>query len=80
MISIGKQLKEELKRQRRSVTWFAQELGYTRESVYKLFQKKSLDTHLLHRINLILKCSLFDDYVEEAKKMIDQQKMKEAST
>ena len=54
MKSIGILIKEELEKQERSVSWFARKLACDRSNVYRLFQKESIDTHLLARISLNL--------------------------
>ena len=56
MKSIGILIKEELEKQERSVSWFARKLACDR-----LFQKESIDTHLLARISLILNRDFFSE-------------------
>ena len=52
MVHIGQLIEQELRRQRRSVSWFAKELYCDRTNVYKLFRKESIDTLLLYRISV----------------------------
>lgn len=59
MIHIGQLIEQELYRQERSVTWFAQKLYCDRTNVYKIFKRKSIDTELLLRISVILKTDFF---------------------
>lgn len=54
MKTIGELIKEELKTQERSVTWFARKLSCDRSNIYRLFQKHSIETDLLIRISVIL--------------------------
>ena len=54
MVHIGQLIEQELRRQRRSVSWFAKELYCDRTNVYKLFRKESIDTLLLYRISCVL--------------------------
>ena len=54
MDSIGILIKEELEKQERSVTWLARKLSCDRSNVYRLFQKRSIETDLLIRISVIL--------------------------
>lgn len=61
MEHIGKAIKGELERQERSVAWFARQLSCDRSNVYRIFQKESIDTHLLIRICVILKYNFFAD-------------------
>mgnify|MGYP002624723440 FL=1 len=58
---IGNLIQEELKRQGRSVTWFAEQLFYTRPHIYKIFSKATIDTGLLQRISRILNHDFFQD-------------------
>lgn len=62
MIHIGQLIEEELHRQERSVTWFANKLYCDRTNVYKIFKKQSIDTDLLLRISQILNKDLFLPY------------------
>ena len=59
MKPIGELIKEELKSQERSITWFARKLCIDRSNVYRLFQKNSVDTDLLTRISLVLNRDFF---------------------
>ena len=65
MIHIGSLIEQELRRQDRSVTWFAGELHCDRTNVYKVFKKKSIDTQLLENICIILRHNFFLDYAEK---------------
>ena len=71
MVHIGQLIEQELRRQRRSVSWFAKELYCDRTNVYKLFRKESIDTLLLYRISCILSHVFFkyytDDFVSDNK-------------
>ena len=44
MKPIGKLIKEQLKAEERSVTWFSRKLSCSRANVYKIFDKEYLDT------------------------------------
>lgn len=61
MIHIGKAIKEELRRQERSVTWFARKLYCNRQNIYDIFKRESIDTTLLRRISNILDYNFFKD-------------------
>ena len=71
MVHIGQLIEQELRRQRRSVSWFAKELYCDRTNVYKLFRKESIDTLLLYRISYVLSHDFFkyytDDFVSDNK-------------
>ena len=65
MKPIGELIKEELKRQERSVSWFARQLCCDRSNVYRIFQKNSIDTNILTRISIILHRNFFKELAEE---------------
>ena len=65
MINIGERIKKELLLQERSVTWFAKKLGCTRMSVYRIFEKQSIDTQQLIQISKILERDFFIEISEE---------------
>lgn len=64
MVHIGQIIELELRRQRRSVSWFARELCCDRTNVYKLFRKESIDTMQLFRISKILSHNFFTYYTD----------------
>lgn len=64
-IPIGELIKKELKKQGRSVTWLAAELGYSRGHLYRLFAKNWIYTDLLYKISRMLKHDFFKYYSEE---------------
>lgn len=61
MKTIGELIKEELKRQERSISWFARQLSCDRSNVYRILQKNSIDTNMLARISTILNHNFFED-------------------
>lgn len=61
-LHIGRLIEEELRRQERSVSWFARKLCCDRTNVYKLFRRSSVDTELLLRISQILHQDFFRHY------------------
>lgn len=65
MIHIGKIIECELKRQERTVSWFARKLYCDRSNVYDIFKRRSIDTELLIRISLILNYNFFALYDNE---------------
>lgn len=65
MIHIGHLIETELRRQERSVSWFARKLCCERTNVYSIFRRRSVDTDLLLRISQILKHDFFTVYREE---------------
>ena len=65
MEPIGLQIEEELRRQERSVSWFARKLCCNRQNVYDIFRRTNIDAELLLRISLILGRNFFDEYAEK---------------
>ncbi len=61
MLNIGQEIKNELERQERSISWFARKLGCNRMTVYRIFSKNSIDTMMLIRISKLLNRNFFDD-------------------
>lgn len=68
MIHIGLEIKAELERQERSVSWFARKLSCERTNVYSIFKRKSIDTDMLTRISRILQRNFFELYDNEVDK------------
>ena len=64
-LHIGHEIQQELRRQERSVTWFARRLACDRTNVYRIFDKESLDTRLLMRISTILQRDFFALYSQQ---------------
>jgi len=58
---IGNRIRQKLKEQGRSVTWFARQICCTRTNVYKIFGKSSIDTDMLERIGRVLGHNFFED-------------------
>lgn len=65
---IGKLIKLQMEEQNRTVSWLAHELSYCRTNIYKIYDKKSIDTDLLLRISSILEYDFFAAYSEEFQK------------
>ncbi len=64
-IHIGKEIKAELNRQERGVTWLAAKLHCDRTNVYNIFKRQGIDTRLLERISIILRRNFFSLYCQE---------------
>ncbi|MGM9766881.1 MAG: helix-turn-helix domain-containing protein [Candidatus Cryptobacteroides sp.] len=56
---IGKLIKEVVRRRGMTVVSFAEQLSCSRANVYKIFDKKSIDTDMLMRICAILQYDFF---------------------
>lgn len=69
-VHIGRLIQSRLKEDGRSATWFAEKLHYSRNNVYKIFEKQNIDTELLLRICVILDFDFFryySHYINEIK-------------
>ena len=64
-IHIGKEIRTELHRQERGVTWLAGKLHCDRTNVYDIFKRQGIDTRLLERISNILHHNFFALYCQE---------------
>lgn len=63
-IHIGNRIREKLDEQGRSVKWFSDRLGCCRDNIYKIFQRKYIDTGLLLKISRVLDYDFFAEYSE----------------
>lgn len=61
-INIGMAIRDELKKQERSVAWFARQLGTNRMACYRIFESYSIDTYMLQRISKVLNVDFFAIY------------------
>lgn len=67
-IHIGRLIRVQLKSDERSVSWLAREIGCTRNHLYKIFNKPSLDSDLLLRISKAMHFNFFQFYAAEVLK------------
>ncbi len=67
-LHIGHVIKNELKNQGRTITWLSKQLGYTRQNLYKIFERKWIYTDLLYKISQIMHYDFFQHY---SKKLYD---------
>ncbi|MBR5475272.1 MAG: XRE family transcriptional regulator [Bacteroidaceae bacterium] len=67
MVHIGEEIRKELHRQERTISWFARKLFCDRSNVYDIFKRKSIDTALLMRISNILEYDFFSYYTDSLK-------------
>lgn len=68
MIDIGPIIKQKLKERKKTIVWMAENLSCSRTNVYKIFNKRSVDTADLLRISDILDFDFFELYSKELKK------------
>ena len=64
-IHIGKIIKEELRRQKRTNQWLAEQLSINIRTVNKIFLKQIIDTEQLFMISHVLGKDLFKLYSEK---------------
>ncbi len=61
-IHVGKKIKDELYKQGVSVSIFAKKINRSRNVVYDIFERESIDTELLYKIGKILSYDFFSLY------------------
>lgn len=61
-IHIGLLIQTQLKADQRSASWLAREIGCSRNHLYKVFRKPSLDGELLLSISLAMNFNFFQYY------------------
>jgi transcriptional regulator with XRE-family HTH domain len=64
-IHIGKKIKEEFYKQGHSVSQFARKINRSRNVVYDIFERESIDTALLNKIGILLRTDFFSLYSEQ---------------
>ena len=64
-LHIGQLIQEQLKTDQRSVGWLSRQIPCTRNHVYKLFKRPSLDAALLLRISMVMQFNFFQYYTAE---------------
>ena len=62
VMHIGQLIKQQMDLQGKTTSWLARELAYSRTNVYKIYDKKSIDTDLLLRISRLLQYDFFKTY------------------
>ena len=65
MVNVGQRIREELDRQERSVSWLARKLNVNRASVYRIFNKTSIDSHQLLTISNIMHYNFFEELAKD---------------
>ena len=64
-IDIGQCIKAQLERQGKTTVWLAAQLGCHRTNLYKIYEKRTIDTGILLRISKIMGYDFFQLYSEE---------------
>ena len=63
-LRMGRRIQEELKRQGRTTTWLARQLGMERTSLYYTFRQNSIDVELLLRISSFIEHNFLQDVAD----------------
>lgn len=61
---IGQIIKEVVEKRNYKVTTLAKELGTTRNNIYDIYERDSIDTYLLNRIGHILEYDFFEHFLK----------------
>lgn len=64
-VNIGKLIEDELRAQHRSVVWLSKEIGCNRTNIYKIFNRRSVDSELLLKISRALNHNFFEPYTDQ---------------
>ena len=75
MIHIGKRIKQKLAEQGRTSSWLAQQLSYNRTTMYKIYDKASLDTQMLLRISRIMEYDFFKEFSQKFDSQVSSESM-----
>ena len=60
MVNIGELIHEKVTDKGLSVTWLAKRLNCSRTNVYKIFNRRTIDTGMLFRISIVLELDFFE--------------------
>ena len=74
---IGKLIQETLQEKGISASWLAKKIHCHKTNMYKIFQKKYIDTELLERISIALDTDFFSFHSDIVNKKREQNKMSE---
>ncbi len=66
---IGERIREIVHQQQRTSVWLARELGCDRTNIYRIYDRRSIDTGVLQRISRILHHNFLAELAEETEKM-----------
>ena len=61
-IHIGKIIRDKLREQGRTATWLAKQIPCSKNHIYKILSKSSINTDLLQRISQILDYNFFKTF------------------
>ena len=64
-LHIGQRIKRQIEDSGMTTVWLAQQLGYHRTNLYKIYEKSTIDTGILLRISKITGYNFFRLYEKE---------------
>jgi len=64
-INIGEAIKKKMEEDGRKVSWLAEKINCNRNNIYRIYEKKHLDTELLLQICVHLEIDLFSLYSQQ---------------
>lgn len=65
MEKIGELIKHKLHEKGKSSVWLANQIPYSRANIYKIYNKKSIDTSILMRISMALEYDFFQHFSQQ---------------
>lgn len=71
-VHLGTMIKRELRAQGRTVVWLARTINMERSSIYKIFERNSIDVGLLIRISLVMNHDFFQDVSTKIRENYDE--------
>lgn len=71
-LHIGNCIKEELKRQDRSIAWLSRQVFCDRSNLSRVLQNQYVDIDLLRRISISLKCNFFQRISDDVQRNIEK--------
>ncbi len=72
LVHIGNKIKATVLKRGMSVSEFGRRINTSRENVYSIFKRKTIDTGLLITISKILEFDFFEIYSPQIKKLKDE--------
>ena len=77
---LGQMIQQELKNQERTVAWLARKLNCDRTNIYDIFKRRTIDTELLMRISIAMRCNFFARLSEMTDEKIEENSTKPSQT
>ena len=74
MVHIGKKIKEVMRAEHYGITEFSKKINKSRSVVYDIFNRESLDSHLLFQICEVLEYNFFSLYNENSEVVNEDRK------